>query len=255
MSAVDVKSTTNSSVNNTKSTTNTTAVTDTKSLQLTTPKASLYDEIMLIIKCLTGKTEIYKVHGQLTWGQFWMMVLEGTREDDKGIIFCGKYIVSSNKGDSINISYHLNDKLSEYVIDKSIIVHCVQLEPTTVTLDPGYKRWVEGKPWPPCDNYGKEEPLNMLPFGTRSMEGHTCIRCSGRNYNRAHDNSDRHMIVLLYPNSKARIGYNKYMLIEWIISQLDQGKLPTDPQSRLPYSQANITTIVEGGDYSEVQLQ
>lgn len=244
MATVDIKSTPS------------TAVIDSKSAPaVMATKSTLYDEVTLVIKSLTGKTDTYKVHGELTWGQFWMIVVEGTQEDDKGIIFYGKYVVSSNKGDYINISYHLNDKLSEYVIDKSIIVHCILLEPTTVTLEPAYKRWVAGKAWPPCDNYGKEEPLNMIVFGTRSMEGHTCLRCHGKDYNRAHDNIDEHMIVMLYPNSKARIGYNKYMVIEWIQTQLDELKMPTDPQSRLPYSRANITAIVEGGNYSEIQLQ
>lgn len=200
---------------------------------------------------LTGSSLTIETY-DMKLGDFFLGVVKNNKIGELYSTY-GKLTTQKN-GKCVNACYHLHDMLSEYMNEgmiKFFLIYCV---PGTECLEITLKNYKEGKPWPPCDNYGATEPLNMLKFGPDSRSDHTCPRCHGDKYQKKHDNSDENMVVIIPPNSKARIGYNKYMLLEWFNNQIENGNDPTEPTTRLPISETNYLLILTGGHYNEVRL-
>lgn len=207
------------------------------------------DSISCVIKVkfLSNHSNIEAKVGDITFGQFF----ERYRDDHDMMVSRFSLRLKENV---INICYHLNDKVSKYVVNGTVTIFSTMFVPKTTMLKTALYHWDQKKPWPPCDNYSQEEPLNMLKFGDCGDQDHTCPRCAKGQYHPKHDNSDENMVVMLYPNSKARTGYNKYMLLEWISQQLGEGKVPTEPNTRIAFTADNVRAILNGTNYTEIQL-
>lgn len=143
--------------------------------------------------------------------------------------------------------------MSKYSIDNKLVIFCTFNVKQTITLGYGMLRWIKKEKWPPCDNYGDEEPLNLLTFGDDNSNECECDCCSN-NKELKHNNCDENMIVIVYPKSNSRIGYNKYMLLEWIEKEIKSNNKPSDPISRINFNDENIINIKNGKHYTEIYL-
>jgi len=130
----------------------------------------------------------------------------------------------------------------------------------------GYGRWTQqltlpfayyesGKKWPPCDNYGGQEPLNMCTIGYTGTQCN-CEHCLKGDYDKKYDNRDANIVVLAYRNSSARTGVNKFMYGTALLTKKQSSGAAgyEDPLTRLPISAATALAIVKGGDFSEVLI-
>jgi hypothetical protein len=182
------------------------------------------------------------VDSETTWGQLFQTLITD-QPDYETHILSNRYVAED--GD-------LCERLSAKVgADTEVAV--LLLAPEIYHLRLAYSAWSTGQKWPPCDNWGEEEPITHLLVGRALPEEHHCPSCEGE-YNRQHDNGLQNMIVLKYPNGGHRIGYNKWALLAWLAQQLQNGQRPTEPRSRIRISKAIIEKIVLASNYELVEL-
>jgi hypothetical protein len=208
---------------------------------------------MVRLSALTVEGAEFKT-SDMKWGDFFCKFVDCKEEKDRP--FKNLYFRVMCAGDKKfkNLCYSLHDNISKWAPEnRKIHLLLMSLVPTTEYLSLALNRYKAGKPWPPCDNYDGDEPLNMRKFGQNIKSDHTCPKCHA-DYHPKNDNIDENMVVIIPPKSNARVGYNKYMLLEWFNNQIAAGKQPSDPLTRLPISDDQYLQIAGGGNYSEIML-
>jgi len=90
--------------------------------------------------------------------------------------------------------------------------------------------FLSGRPWPPCDNFGGKEPINLLQVGSTSPSG------GKEGGGDAEDNRPRNLLVAVLPDGK-RVCYNKQALLDHL--QVD----PTLPGSKVGVDARFVTHV------------
>lgn len=100
----------------------------------------------------------------------------------------------------------------------------------------------------------------MIPLGDYESDskGHHCSGCDAASgtYKRENDNSYGNIVVMTFKDSKARIGYNKWMLIHWIANQIQNPNIGIEkltlPTTRHRITEDIIVTIVNSEPFEEI---
>lgn len=127
--------------------------------------------------------------------------------------------------------YHLNNTFDDYLndFDQQINIICMHSSldhiPTNKLISFAIYSYINNKPYPPCDNFKEDEPLNLGPIGSWTGWGRGPTRVD-----KTDDNTINNIVVIEYPDGR-RTGFNKFMLYESIISDKEM----RDPFTRYQY--------------------
>lgn len=103
----------------------------------------------------------------------------------------------------------------------------------------------KGYPWPVADNYYDIEPINLVKIGQyeSNQGGHSCSGCDAHagKYNAHNDNKNENLVVVTFKDSKARIAYNRPLLIHWIMEQIEKQKDMPKAELLMPGTRHVIT--------------
>jgi len=106
--------------------------------------------------------------------------------------------------------------------------------PPAESIQHPLQAFLSGRPWPPCSNFGAEEPLNRLPVGSRSQSA---------GGSPAENNEPSNLVVVALPDGR-HICYNKHALANHLADDM------SDPVSglkvdRLFHSQVKAALMMD----------